>query len=188
MAMKKVVLIQGAFDILHAAHIRAFKFAKAQGDYLIVALNTDKLIANYKKREPVIPWAQRKVLIEACRYVDMVIPANEFSPLKLLKKHRVNVYVVSREWEGSKAVEFLYMKSTGGRVCFSRRSKSISSTAIKAKLLAQRTYNNGNSDNTSSRSFTGSNIDGSVSPANINGDAAGIVREGEPREAGTGIF
>jgi glycerol-3-phosphate cytidylyltransferase len=131
------VLIQGAFDILNYGHIRAFKFAKAQGDYLIVALNTNELIRDYKSREAVVPWSQKRRIIEACRYVDRVVPAREFSPLKLLKRYRVDVYVLSYEWEHTKAAEIAFMKQKGGRVCFSRRFHGVSTSAIKAMLLKE---------------------------------------------------
>lgn len=133
----RIVLIQGAFDILNYGHIRAFKFAKAQGDYLIVALNTNELIRDYKGREPVMPWSHKRSMIEACRYVDRVVPAREFSPLKLLKRHHVDVYVLSYEWEHTKATEIAYMKQKGGRVCFSRRFRGVSTSAIKATLLKE---------------------------------------------------
>ena len=129
--------MQGAFDILNYGHIRAFKFAKAQGDYLIVALNTNELIRDYKGREAVVPWSHKRRIIEACRYVDKVVPAREFSPLKLLKRYRVDVYVLSREWEHTKAVEIAYMKRKGGRVRFSRRFRGVSTSAIKATLLKE---------------------------------------------------
>ena len=133
----RIVLLQGAFDILNYGHIRAFKFAKARGDYLIVALNTNELIRDYKGREPVMPWSHKRSMIEACRYVDKVVPAREFSPLKLLKRYRVNVYVLSYEWEHTKAAEIAYMKQIGGRVCFSRRFRGVSTSAIKATLLKE---------------------------------------------------
>ncbi len=131
------MLLQGAFDILNYGHIRAFKYAKAQGDYLIVALNTNELIRDYKGREPVMPWSHKRSIIEACRHVDTVVPAREFSPLKLLKRHQVDVYVLSYEWEHTKAAEIAYMKQKGGRVCFSRRFEGVSSSAIKATLLKE---------------------------------------------------
>jgi glycerol-3-phosphate cytidylyltransferase len=134
-ALPRIVLLQGAFDILNYGHIRAFKFAKAQGDYLIVALNTNELIRDYKAREPVMPWSHKRRIIEACRYVDRVVPAREFSPLKLLKRYRVDVYVLSHEWEHTKTAEIAFMKEKGGRVCFSRRFRGVSTSAIKATLL-----------------------------------------------------
>jgi glycerol-3-phosphate cytidylyltransferase len=131
------VLLQGAFDILNYGHIRAFKFARAQGDYLIVALNTNELIRDYKGREPVMLWSQKRRIIEACRYVDKVVPARKFSPLELLKRYRVDVYVLSREWEHTKTAEIAFMKQKGGRVCFSRRFNGVSTSAIKATLLKE---------------------------------------------------
>jgi glycerol-3-phosphate cytidylyltransferase len=136
-AQPRVVLLQGAFDILNYGHIRAFKFARAQGDYLIVALNTNELIRDYKGREPVMSWNHKRRIIEACRYVDRVVPAREFSPLKLLKRYKVDVYVLSHEWEHTKAAEIAYMKQKGGRVCFSRRFRGVSTSAIKATLLKE---------------------------------------------------
>jgi glycerol-3-phosphate cytidylyltransferase len=104
---------------------------------LIVALNTNELIRAYKGREPVMLWSQKRRIIEACRYVDKVVPAREFSPLKLLKRYRVDVYVLSREWEHTKAAEIAFMKQKGGRVCFSRRFHGVSTSAIKATLLKE---------------------------------------------------
>ena len=102
-----------------------------------MALNTNELIRDYKGREPVMPWSHKRSIIAACRYVDKVVPAREFSPLKLLKRYQVDVYVLSYEWVHTKAVEIAYMKQEGGRVCFSRRFQGISSSAIKATLLKE---------------------------------------------------
>ncbi len=134
---KKIVLIQGAFDILNYGHIRAFKFAKSKGDYLIVALNTNRLIKQYKGRDAVVPWRQKKYIIEAIKYVDKVVSADEPSPLNLLKKHKVMVYVISREWWSSHSVEVKYMKSIKGQTCISRRFKGVSTSSIKEKLLRE---------------------------------------------------
>lgn len=131
------VLIQGAFDILNYGHIRAFKLAKEQGDYLIVALNTNRLIKEYKKRDAVVSWNHKKAIIESIRYVDEVVPIDTFSPLLLLMKYDIDVYMLSPEWESTKATEIGYMESKGGRVCFTRRYKGVSTTEIKRKLLRE---------------------------------------------------
>jgi glycerol-3-phosphate cytidylyltransferase len=133
----KVVLFQGAFDIIHYGHVRAFEFAKAQGDYLIVALNSNRLVKEYKGRDAVLPWSDKKGVIESIRYVDKVVKATKFSPLKLLKKYKADVYVLAPEWESTKAVEIAYMKKKGGMVCFTQRYTKVSTTAIKAKLLKE---------------------------------------------------
>ncbi len=134
----KTVLIQGAFDIINYGHVRAFKRARSLGDKLIVALNTDRLLWKYKKRKAVIPWKQKKVILEAIRWVDEVIPAPEFSPLKLLKKHKVDVYVLTKEWENTKTEEIAYMKGKGGKVSFSPRYAGVVCTSdIKRRLLKE---------------------------------------------------
>jgi len=122
---------------LQSESLRGLAPGRGFGDYLIVALNTNELIRNYKGREPVTPWSQKRRIIEACRYVDRVVPAREFSPLKLLKRYQVDVYVLSREWEHTKAAEIAFMKQKGGRVCFSRRFRGVSTSAIKAALLKE---------------------------------------------------
>lgn len=134
----KVVLLQGAFDIINYGHVRALKRAKALGDYLIVALNTDQLLRQYKKREPVLPWKQKKVILEAIRWVDKVVPAHNFSPLSLLKKYKVDVYVLTKEWENTKNVEMEYMKKKGGKISFSPRYAGVVCTSeIKRRLLKE---------------------------------------------------
>ena len=94
---KKIVFIQGAYEIINWGHIKSFQRLKKmyKGCYLIVALNSNELIKSYKKREPVLPWYQKKFIIESCVYVDKVVKATEFSPLKLLKKYNVDVYVIA---------------------------------------------------------------------------------------------
>lgn len=134
---KKIVLLQGAFDILNCGHTRAFKFARSKGDYLIIALNTNRLIKQYKGRDAVVPWYQKKIILEGCKYVDKVVKADEASPLKLLKKYKVQVYVISKEWENTKSVEFAYMRKIGGKVCISPRIKNVSTSRIKEKLLKE---------------------------------------------------
>lgn len=138
MKKKRVVLFQGAFEILNYGHVRALKRARSLGDYLIVALNTDALLRSYKKREPVLPWKHKKVILESIRYVDKVIPAHNFSPLSLLEKYDVDVYVLTREWESTKQKEISYMKSKGGKVFFSKRYNGVVPTSeIKKTLLKE---------------------------------------------------
>lgn len=133
----RTVLIQGAFDILNMGHVKAFEYARSQGDWLIVALNTNELIAEYKKRVAVMPWEHKKTIIEAVRWVDEVVPAPDFSPLELLKAHHIDVYVLCEEWLGTKQAEIAYMEAKGGRVCVTPRFTDVGTREIKAKLLAE---------------------------------------------------
>src|SRR5690349_18051006 len=110
----KRVLVQGAFDILNYGHVETFRFAKSHGDFLIVALNSNSLIKDYKNRQAVMPWWHKKRIIESIRYVDKVVKADDFSPLKLLKKHKIDVYITTEEWVNTKAKEMDYMRESGG--------------------------------------------------------------------------
>jgi glycerol-3-phosphate cytidylyltransferase len=135
---RKIVLIQGAFDIINWGHIKAFQRAKSLGDYLIVALNSNELIKKYKGRDAVLPWYQKKFIIESCKFVDKVVISEKFSPLDLLKKYKVDVYVLTNEWKETKSEEIAYMKAKGGKVSFSPRFKGVVPTSkIKEILLKE---------------------------------------------------
>ena len=70
---QKIVLVGGCFDILHFGHLEFLKKAKVQGDYLIVALEPDESIINYKKRQPTHNQKERAEILAALRFVDFVI-------------------------------------------------------------------------------------------------------------------
>lgn len=131
----KVVLLQGAFELLNSGHVRAMRLAKSQGDYLIVAVNTPDLIQDYKKRKPLLPYKDKKMIIEAIRYVDKVIPARNFSPLELLKKYDVNVYMIAPEWLETKAEEIAYMKAKGCKIKMCHNYKNVIRSSDLRRML-----------------------------------------------------
>lgn len=134
----KIVLLQGAFEIINNGHIRCFKRAKAQGDYLIVAVNSNKLLPKYKKRQPVVPWKQKAEIIRSIRWVDKVVEARNFSPMGLIKRFNVKVYMVGDEWITSHPQEIAYIKERGGKVVVLPRYKGVVCTSeIKKRLLAE---------------------------------------------------
>ncbi len=133
-----VVLIQGAFEILNHGHIMMFKRLKSLGDILIVALNTNPLLWRYKHRRGVLTYRHKKLILEAIRYIDRVVPAHQASPLSMLKRYKVDVFCLTREWESSHQDSIAYMKAKGGRVFFSRRYKGVIATSeIKKRLLEE---------------------------------------------------
>ena len=68
------VITYGTFDLLHYGHINLLRRAKEQGDYLIVALSTDEFNWNEKQKKSYFSYEDRKRMLEAIRYVDLVIP------------------------------------------------------------------------------------------------------------------
>ena len=130
---KKIVLVNGSFDILNAGHIKALKRCKSLGDYLIVSLNTDELIEKVKQHSVVIPYKQRKAILESIRYVDKVVPNDVFKTLPTLKKYKPDIFAYSCEY--NKAEEEHWMKEHGGKCIILPRYKNIlSSGVIKQKI------------------------------------------------------
>ena len=70
----KRVITYGTFDLLHYGHINLLRRAKALGDYLIVVISSDEFNWNEKHKKCYFNYEQRKALVEAVRYVDLVIP------------------------------------------------------------------------------------------------------------------
>lgn len=134
----KRVLTYGTYDLLHYGHIRLLKRAKELGDYLIVALSTDEFNA-IKGKKAYHNYETRKKMLEAIRYVDLVIPENEWDQkIDDVKKYFVDVTVMGDDWEGNEKFEVLrdycdvvYLPRTGG----------ISTTKIKKELGLQAPIN-----------------------------------------------
>lgn len=88
------VFTNGCFDILHRGHVECLKYAKEQGDYLIVGLNSDESVKRLKgSTRPVNKENDRKYMLESIKYVDEVIIFNENDPYELLLNVKPNIIV-----------------------------------------------------------------------------------------------
>ena len=127
----KRILTYGTFDLLHYGHIRLLKRAKALGDYLIVALSTDEF-NELKGKKAYHSYEKRKMMLEAIRYVDLVIPENTWEQKKSdVLDYHVDVVVMGDDWAGSD--KFDYLKEYCD-VVFLPRTEGVSSTQIKKDL------------------------------------------------------
>lgn len=127
--MKKVITY-GTFDLLHYGHINLLKRAKAQGDYLIVALSTDEFNWNSKQKKCYFTYEQRKQLLEAIRYVDLVIPEENWEQkIQDVQEFKVDTFVMGDDWTG----KFDFLKSYC-EVVYLPRTPEISTTQIKNDL------------------------------------------------------
>lgn len=127
--MKKIITY-GTYDLLHYGHINLLKRAKALGDYLIVALSTDEFNWNEKKKKCYFSYEQRKQLLESIRYVDLVIPEENWEQKVLdIKEFKIDTFVMGDDWKG----KFDYLKEYCEVVYFSR-TPEISTTQIKTEL------------------------------------------------------
>lgn len=132
--MKKVITY-GTFDLLHYGHINLLRRAKELGDYLIVALSTDEFNWNQKQKKSYFSYEQRKQLLEAIRYVDLVIPEDCWEQkLSDVKEFRIDTFVMGNDWEG----KFDFLKDSC-KVVYLPRTPEISTTQIKSDLMERKT-------------------------------------------------
>ncbi len=126
----KRVITYGTFDLLHYGHINLLRRAKQHGDYLIVALSTDEFNWNSKQKKCYFNYEKRKMLIEAIRYVDLVIPESSWDQkIADIKLYHINKFVMGNDWEG----EFDFLKDHC-EVVYLERTPEISTTQIKANM------------------------------------------------------
>lgn len=126
--MRKVITY-GTFDVLHYGHINLLRRAKNMGDFLIVGLSSDEF-NRIKKKESYYTYEQRRSILEACRYVDMVIPENNWEQkISDIKKYDIDIFVMGDDWEG----KFDFLKSYCD-VIYLPRTPGVSSTQTKSYL------------------------------------------------------
>ncbi|HBI60824.1 MAG TPA: glycerol-3-phosphate cytidylyltransferase [Lachnospiraceae bacterium] len=127
--MKKVITY-GTFDLLHYGHINLLQRAKALGDYLIVALSTDEFNSVEKQKITYFSFEERKRLLEAVRYVDLVIPERNWEQKVCdVKEFKVDTFVMGDDWQG----KFDFLKEYC-EVVYLERTPEISTTKIKKDL------------------------------------------------------
>ena len=127
----KRVITYGTFDLLHYGHINLLKRAKKLGDYLIVALSTDEFNLNEKGKKCYFSYKKRKALLEAIRYVDLVIPEESWEQKRTdIHEYHVNTFVMGDDWKG----KFDFLEEEGCEVVYLERTPEISTTQIKKDL------------------------------------------------------
>lgn len=125
----KRVLTYGTYDLMHYGHIRLLKRAKKQGDYLIVAVSTDEF-NDIKGKKAYHDYETRKKMLEAIRYVDLVIPENGWDQkLEDVKEYKVDVFCMGDDWKG----KFDHLKDEC-EVVYLERTEGISTSKIKNDL------------------------------------------------------
>lgn len=142
----KRVITYGTFDLLHYGHINLLERAKALGDYLIVAVSTDEFNWAAKQKKCYFSYEQRKTLVEAIRYVDLVIPEESWAQKRRdMHEYHIDVFVIGDDWQG----KFDFLKEEGVEVIYLPRTPEVSSSQIKKDLYdanAEEAYSRLNHD------------------------------------------
>ena len=127
----------GVYDLFQVGHLNILKRAKEKCDYLIVGVSTDELVQAEKHKKPLIPFDDRVRIVEAIRYVDMVVPQFNKNKLEAYEKYHFDKMFVGSDWQGTDAwqryedqfaplgVEIIYLPHTDG-ISTSRLSKILS--------------------------------------------------------------
>lgn len=122
------VITYGTFDLMHYGHIHLFRRARELGDRLIVAVSTDEFNWYQKHKQCYFTYEQRKLLVEAVRYVDQVIPEESWEQkVQDVHKYHVHTFVMGDDWKG----KFDYLEKEGVRVVYLPRTPEISSSQIR---------------------------------------------------------
>lgn len=139
MEEKKVGYIVGAFDLFHIGHVNILKRARSMCDYLIVGLATDGWMKEYKNKTPIISFGQRKEILLSCKFIDSVVPQEDFDDFKAWEKLKFNIMFVGDDWKNTKRFEELENKfhSVGVKIIYFPYTKEISTTMIKERIRNQ---------------------------------------------------
>lgn len=130
-----VVFTNGCFDLLHRGHVHTLRQAKAAGDLLIVALNSDRSVRGIKSAQrPIMPETDRLELIAAMEMVDYVILFDDADPYRLIAAIKPQVLAKGGDWSAAKIIGADIVEAAGGRVVSIPYLKGFSTTEIIERI------------------------------------------------------
>jgi rfaE bifunctional protein nucleotidyltransferase chain/domain len=133
---KTVVFTNGCLDLIHGGHIHLFRWAKEQGDILIVALNTDASVRRIKgPARPIFPLAERFEVLAAIEDIDYLTSFGENTPRKIIAALLPDILVKGGDWGPGEIVGAEEVEAAGGRILRVPYLKGHSSTNIIEKIL-----------------------------------------------------
>ena len=136
-AGSRVVLTNGCFDLLHPGHVDSLRRAREQGDFLIVAINSDDSVRRLKGGgRPIVPLAERVELLLALRWVDRVIGFDAPTPIEVIRQVRPDVWVKGADWRGVETPEATAVREGGGKVVYLDLVDGHSTTSLVERIRA----------------------------------------------------
>jgi rfaE bifunctional protein nucleotidyltransferase chain/domain len=136
---QRIVFTNGCFDLLHPGHMRYLYAARQMGDYLVVAVNTDRSVKIIKgANRPIQSQDERTELLAALSFVDAVVLFDEDNPLKVIRRLVPNVLVKGGDWTEDKIVGAEVVREAGGVVKSLSFVTGYSTTALIEKIRKMR--------------------------------------------------
>ena len=130
--MEVVGITAGAFDLFHAGHVLMLKDASNQCDHLIVALQTDPSIDRKEKNKPVQSMYERFVQVDACKYVDEIIPYETEDDLyALIMNNNIDLRIIGNEYRN----EDFTAREIGLEIYYNARNHQWSTTELRERIL-----------------------------------------------------
>jgi len=127
------------FDLFHAGHLMMLKESKTQCDHLIIGLQTDPTIDRPEKNKPVQSVLERFIQVQACRYVDEIIPyATEKELMDILTSFPIDVRIIGEEYRDKQFTGYQLPMA----VYFNSRQHSFSTTELRQRVLQANTRTN----------------------------------------------
>ena len=135
-AGKKVVFTNGCFDLIHLGHVKYFQYAKAQGDLLVVAVNTDDSIRRLKgEKRPIISEHDRVSVLEELESIDYLVRFGEDTPLGLIERIKPDVLVKGADYAKEQVVGWDVVERGGGRVALAPLVDGRSTSGVIERIL-----------------------------------------------------
>ena len=133
---KKIITTNGCFDILHPGHIETFRQARELGDVLIVLVNSDaNPYFRTKPGRPINSEDSRMAMLDAVRYIDIVSPFSEETPVSLIEKIQPDIHVKGGDYTKEKLPEYDAVRKYGGDVRIIPTMDGHSTTGVIEKIL-----------------------------------------------------
>lgn len=132
----KIGYTTGVFDMFHIGHLNILKRAKEQCEYLIVGVSTDELVREYKNKTPIVPFEERKAIVDAIRYVDAVVDQTTMDKISAWEDLKFDAIFHGSDWKGSplyNEYEEAFSK-VGVDLVFLPHTDGTSSTELAKKL------------------------------------------------------
>jgi rfaE bifunctional protein nucleotidyltransferase chain/domain len=137
---KRIVFTSGCFDLLHPGHIHTLTQAKAWGDVLVVAINSDASVKRLKgERRPILNQEERVVMLSALSVVDYVTIFAENTPLEVIRLLLPDVLVKGGDWGADAVIGREVVEANGGEVVLIPYQAGFSTTDIIERIAARHT-------------------------------------------------
>ena len=132
----KIGYTTGVYDMFHIGHLNIIIRAKEWCEYLIVGISTDELVKSYKHKTPIIPFEERKAIVEAIKYVDQVVPQTSMDKMEAWKQFHFNAIFHGDDWKGSNMYNDIEKKlnEVGCDMIFLPHTAGTSSTLLTETL------------------------------------------------------